>query len=91
MRLGQVALVPGVVRLREAEIDDLRRVEVSNARAAEVHFELQLQLDGDAHVIRADHPLSTRKGHPVFELIVPAHQTVVLRYQTERSLESLVP
>ncbi|MDB6082825.1 MAG: hypothetical protein JWN43_706 [Gammaproteobacteria bacterium] len=90
-RARTIPLVPGVIRLREAKIDDIRRVEVSNARAAEVHFELQLQLDADAHVIRADHPLGTRKGHPVFGLIVPAHATVVLLYQTERSLESLVP
>jgi hypothetical protein len=90
-RARTIPLVPGVIRLREAKIDDIRRVEVSNARAAEVHFELQLQLDADAHVIRADHPLGTRKGHPVFGLIVPAHATVVLRYQTERSVESVVP
>jgi hypothetical protein len=86
-----IPLVPGVIRLREATIDDIRRVEVSNAHAADVNFELELRLDGDAHVLRADHSLGTRKGHPVFRLIVPAHKTVVLRYQTERSQESLVP
>lgn len=88
-RARTIPLIPGVVKLREAKIDDIRRVEVSNARTAEVHFELELRLDGDAHVIRADHSLGTRKGHPVFRLTVPAHTTVVLRYQTERSRESL--
>jgi hypothetical protein len=90
-RARTIPLVPGVVSLREAKIDDIRRVEVSNARAGDVHFELELQLDADAHVIRSDHPLGARKGHPVFRLIVPAHKTVVLRYQTERSSEALVP
>jgi hypothetical protein len=86
-----IPLVPGVLSLREAEVDDARRVEVSNARAAEVHFELELRLQAGAHVIRANHSLGTRNGHPVFRLTVPAHKTVVLRYQTERSLQSLTP
>jgi len=33
-----IPLVPGVLSLREAEVDDARRVEVSNARAAEAHL-----------------------------------------------------
>jgi hypothetical protein len=79
----RIPLVPGV-SLREVEIDDMRRVEVSNARAADVQFELRLQFEPGARLVRADHPISKRNGRPEFRLTIPANKTVTVRYQTGR-------
>jgi hypothetical protein len=75
-------LVPGVV-LRSAKVDEVQRVEVSNARAAEIDFELRLSLPGGACIVRADHPLGTKNGRPIFRFKVPANQTVTVRFQTQ--------
>jgi hypothetical protein len=57
------------------------RVDVSNARAAEIHFELRLRLPEGGRVVRADHPSSTKNGRPIFRLTIPANETATLRYQ----------
>jgi hypothetical protein len=57
------------------------RVDVSNARAAEIHFELRLRLPEGGHVVHADHPVGTKNGRPIFRLTIPANETVTLRYQ----------
>jgi hypothetical protein len=77
-------LVPGVV-LRSATFDDVHRVDVSNARAREIQFELRLQLPEGGSVVRADHRLGARNGRPLFRLAIPANQTVTVRYQTQRT------
>lgn len=78
-------LVPGVLMLRSVDIDDVYRVAVSNARAEPVRFELRLQLPEGARVVRADRPLGTKNGRPIFRLTIPAHGGVSVRYQTQRS------
>jgi hypothetical protein len=75
-------LVPGVLDVRTAQVDDIARVEVSNARASEIHFELRLVLHEGARVIRANRPLGTKNGRPIFRFTVPANETVTVRYQT---------
>jgi hypothetical protein len=60
----KIPLVPGVVSLRDSEEDDSMRVEVSNARASDVAFELKLSAGEDVRVVRADHPLSKKDGLP---------------------------
>jgi hypothetical protein len=60
------------------------RVEISNARATEIHFELRLQLPEGGRVVHADHPVGTKNGRPIFRLTIPAGETATLRYQTER-------
>jgi hypothetical protein len=77
-------LVPGV-SLRSAKITTANRVVISNARATEVQFELRLQLPAGARVVRADHPLGTKNGRPIFRLDVPANETVTLRYQIQHT------
>jgi len=71
--------------LRSVDIDDVYRVAVSNARAEPVRFELRLQLPEGARVVRADRPLGTKNGRPIFRLTIPAHGGVSVRYQTQRS------
>jgi hypothetical protein len=75
-------LVPGVA-LRSVKLDDVRRVEVSNGRAAAIDFELRLSLPQGARIVRADHPLGTKNGRPIFRFKVPANQTVTVRFQTQ--------
>jgi hypothetical protein len=75
-------LVPGVV-LRGVMVDDVLRVEVSNARAAAIDFELRLSLPEGARIVRADHPLGTKNGRPIFRFKVPANQTVAVRFQAQ--------
>jgi hypothetical protein len=75
-------LVPGVA-LRSIKVDDVVRVEVSNARAAGIDFELRLSLPGGARIVRADHSVGTKNGRPIFRFKVPANQTVTVRFQTQ--------
>ena len=75
-------LVPGVA-LRSVKVDDVLRVEVSNARAAEIEFELRLRLPDGARIVRADHPLGSKNGRPMFQFKVPANQTAAVRFQTQ--------
>jgi hypothetical protein len=75
-------LVRGV-SLRSVKVDDVRRVEVTNARAVGIDFELRLRLAEGAHVVRADRPLGTKNGRPVFRFQVPANQMVTVRFQTQ--------
>jgi hypothetical protein len=73
--------VPGVPQLRSARVDAVNRVDISNARAADIHFELRLRLPEGGRIVRADHPLGAKNGRPIFRLTIPAHGTVTLRYQ----------
>lgn len=81
-----IPIVPGSLSLRISEVDVARQVEVSNARNLPIDFEVLLQLDGSSQVIRADHPMATKNGHPVFRFKVPAHDTAQLRFQTAHAV-----
>jgi hypothetical protein len=78
-------LVPGVQMLRSAQVEDIEDVKISNARATQIQFELRLRLREGARVVRADHPLGTKNGRPIFRLAIPAQTTVTVRYQTRRA------
>src|SRR5205814_353525 len=43
-RAGTLPLIPGAMQRRSAPLDAVNRVDVSNARAADIHFELRLRL-----------------------------------------------
>jgi hypothetical protein len=73
--------VPGVPQLRSGRVDAVNRVDISNARAADIHFELRLRLPEGGRIVRADHPLGAKNGRPIFRLTIPAHEAVTLRYQ----------
>jgi hypothetical protein len=83
-RVGPLPLVPGV-SLRSMKMDTVGRVAISNARAADIQFELRLQLPEGARVVRADHPLGAKNGRPIFRLKVPGNESVTVRYQVARS------
>jgi hypothetical protein len=70
-----------VTSVKESGSSD--RVDVTNARPADIRFELRLQLPQGGRVVRADHPMAGKNGRPIFRLTVPANQTVTLRYQWE--------
>jgi hypothetical protein len=76
-------IIPGVA-LRSVKVDDVQSIEVSNARAAEIDFDLRLSLPEGARIVRADHPLGAKNGRPIFRFKVPANQTVAVRFQTQR-------
>ena len=64
-----------------AQAHDIR-VDITNARPADISFELRLQVRAGGRVVGADHPVSTKNGRPIFRLTVPGNGTVTVRYQT---------
>jgi hypothetical protein len=84
-RTHELPLVPGVLHLRSAQVEAVNDVDISNARGTEIHFELRLQLPEGGRVVRADHPLGTKNGRPIFRLTIPANETVTLRYQWQHT------
>ena len=81
--IEELPVLPGMRPWRSARVDDVNRVEIHNARADSIRFELRLQLPDGARVIAADHPLHNRNGQPLFELTIPAGVGETIRYQTE--------
>jgi hypothetical protein len=77
-------LIPGV-SLRSVKVEDTVRVEVSNAKASGIDFELRLKLPDGAQLVRASRTPGTKNGRPIFRLQVPANQTVTFRYQWQRA------
>jgi hypothetical protein len=77
-------LVPGV-SLRSVKIAAANRVAISNARTSGIQFELRLQIEAGARVVRADHVLGAKNGRPIFRLNVPANETVTVRYQIQHT------
>lgn len=84
----QLPLLPGL-KLRSVPVKDVNKVVISNARPAPIPFELRLTLHEGERVIRADHPLGSKNGRPLFRLTVPANGIVTVRYQTQNSSDSL--
>jgi hypothetical protein len=76
-------LVPGAEVRKRAKID-VCHVDISNARAAQIEFEVRLRLPEGGRIVRADQPLRTKNGRPMFRLAIPANKTVTLRYQIQR-------
>jgi hypothetical protein len=82
---GELPLLPGITHLESAKVDEVNRVEISNARASPIRFELSVQLRDGMQLIGADHPAGSRNGRPLFELSIPAGGRETVRYQTEHS------
>jgi hypothetical protein len=77
--------LPGISHVESAKVDEVSRVEVSNAGRFAVHFELSVLLRDGTQMIGADHPLGSRNGQPLFDLTIPAGARETIRYQTERT------
>jgi hypothetical protein len=59
------------------------RVDIANARPEAIQFEITLNFQDDrVHVRKADHPMGTKNGRPIFRLSVPANSTLTLHYET---------
>jgi len=69
---------------RSMQVGDIEHVEISNAHAMPIQFELRLRLQEGARIVRADHPLASKNGRPIFRLTIPPHATTTVRYQTQR-------
>jgi hypothetical protein len=82
-------LVPGVA-VRGVMVENVQRIEVSNARAAPIEFELRLTLPEGARIVRADHALGNKNGRPIFRFKVPANQTVAARFQTQGTRDGIL-
>jgi hypothetical protein len=82
-RVAPLPPVPGLPASRAAVVGDVDRVDISNALATEIQFELRLRLPDGARVVRADHPVAAKNGRPIFRLTIPANGSVTLRYQTQ--------
>jgi hypothetical protein len=85
----QLPLVPGVI-LRSVKVDNVARVEVSNARADDIQFELKVPLEEGERIVRADHPIGSKNGRPIFRFKVPANDTVTVRFQTQDVNEQIL-
>ncbi len=70
------------VQVKAVAESGVMRVEVSNARPVDIDFELTLALPAEIRVVRADHPLGRKNGHPLFRLRIPANKTVTVRFLT---------
>jgi hypothetical protein len=77
----QVTVVRERTGIDSAKVADNNRVDISNARATDIQFELRLRLPEGSRIVRADHSLGTKNGRPIFRLTIPANGTVTLRYQ----------
>lgn len=88
-RIREIPLLPGVVRLRSAEVDRVNRIEIRNARSAAVILEARLDLPDGFQLIRAAPAPIWHNGQRVFRVRVPARGTATVRYQTEHT--SLIP
>ncbi len=61
------------------------RIEVSNARAAAIAFELKLRLPDGVRVADANPTPGTQNGRPIFTLNIPARSVGVVSYRTSSS------
>jgi len=78
----QLPLVPGIT-LRSVKVNDVQQAVIANARETDIQFELKVPLAEGARIVRADHPLGTKNGRPIFRFKVPANETVTVRFQTQ--------
>jgi hypothetical protein len=63
--------------------EQVERVQISNARPVPIQIELRVALYDGAQVIRADHPLGSKNGQPMFRLEVPPEGSAALSYQLQ--------
>ncbi len=80
--LGPLLQVVPKINAGSRKLDQINRIEVSNARPYEVMVEVRLYLPGGSEIVRADAPYGQKNGRPIFRLTVPANETLTVRYQT---------
>ena len=78
-----VPLVRHWLHLHEAEVQNLHRIEVSNALGSPVPMEIGIRLYDGEKVVSSDVVPTSRNGIPILRFTVPANRTVTIRYRTE--------
>jgi hypothetical protein len=81
-RIRQIPLIPGVVHLRSAVVDEINRIEIENATGEAITFEARLRVDDGVQLIRAVPAPAWHRGQRVFRVEVPAAGQATIRYQT---------
>jgi hypothetical protein len=77
----QVTVVKERVGIDSAKVAASHRIDISNARATDIPFELRLRLPEGGRLVRADHSVGTKDGRPIFRLTIPANGSVTVRYR----------
>ena len=72
------------IQVTAVKVGVVDHVEISNAGDTDSQFELRLRLAEGARIIRADHPVGSKNGRPIFRLTIPAHEAVTVRYQEQK-------
>lgn len=92
-RMGatDLALLPGVVHLRSAVLDDINRIEVSNAHEFPIAVEIRLRLADGSRLLAADHAVTTRDDRPLFALNIAPGEIATIRYRTEHASARAAP
>ena len=80
-----IPVIPGVLIARSAPIEDVQRIEVSNAETKEVQVELRVSIPAGAVLAAADHPAALEDGKQVFRLSLAAGASATVRYRTSRA------
>ena len=77
-----IPVLPGVVWAVSGQVNDIGRVEITNASAEARTFELRLSLPPGSTIVGADHAVGQKDGRPIFNLLLPPNDRVIVRYQT---------
>jgi hypothetical protein len=89
--IKEVPLIPGVVHLRSASVNAIRRIDITNASSSPAKVEIGLRLPEGERLIRGDVVPTLHNGRPTFHVTVPAEGTAYIGYQTERTSMQPVP
>jgi hypothetical protein len=73
------------VQVGATSIGRSHRIEISNARAAAIAFELKLRLPDGVRLTDANPAPGTKNGRPIFTLHIPARSVGVVSYRTSSS------
>ena len=78
-----VPLVRHWLHLHEADVQNLHRIEVSNARDSPTPMEIGIFMYDGESLVRSDIAPTSRNGTPTLRFTIPANQTVTIRYRTQ--------
>lgn len=78
-----VPLVRHWLHLHEAEVQNLHRIEVSNARGSPTPMEIGIFMYDGESLVSSDIAPTSRNGTPTLKFTIPANHTVTIRYRTQ--------
>jgi hypothetical protein len=78
-----VPLVRHWLHLHEAQVQNLHRIEVSNARGSPTPMEIGIFMYAGESLVSSDIAPAPRNGTPTFRFTIPANQTMTIRYRTQ--------